>query len=578
MRTGQAQVQVAGRFAALNRLRSFAKTDDVMTEYSLPLQDNAALRQAVDAEERDCVAKASHKTNDSFGVNFNNSIPKAVPFKFGQLVPLNLNMHQAGHGEWLEVDDARIWRFKVKSAGALSLSLYFSKFELAPNSELYIRGRDQVFGAFTADVNNKDDGVFGVAPVAGEYIILEYIEPIGNDRVSQIEVGHVVHGFRETPFSSVEAQALSGACNIGVACVDSVRSADQMHSVALLINGNGDSFCSGAMINNSARQGRQLFLTADHCINNNSVSNFVVGFNYQYQRCNDPLEPVPKPVTAHGMRLLTKSKESDFALLEVIEKIPDRYNVFLAGYDATPGARKVGSFYGIHHPRCDVKKVSVFSGNLDLIRVVDAGNKPNYWKVTSWAKGTTEPGSSGSPLFDANHSIIGHLLGGEASCSKTNSADYYGALSKDWSGPNSIAAFLDPTNKNVLKVDGGYLNVLRAASQYEGEIPSNNEGHKDTASSDSDSGSDSSSDTDDSDSDTSDSSSEDYSDSDSDSDSEDDVPSHGAGRGVSSIPPASYLQSSALLSSARSSHTVTVTATMTHVVTNFLTETVTVAR
>ena len=43
----------------------------------------------------------------------------------------------------------------------------------------------------------------------------------------------------------------------------------------------------------------------------------------------------------------------------------------------------------------------------------NASNAGNYWDVNNWEDGTTEPGSSGSPLFDGNtHRIVGHLYGG----------------------------------------------------------------------------------------------------------------------------------------------------------------------
>ena len=43
------------------------------------------------------------------------------------------------------------------------------------------------------------------------------------------------------------------------------------------------------------------------------------------------------------------------------------------------------------------------------------GDSTHVW-VKDWDKGTTEPGSSGSPLFDSNHRVIGQLHGGGAAC------------------------------------------------------------------------------------------------------------------------------------------------------------------
>jgi hypothetical protein len=55
--------------------------------------------------------------------------------------------------------------------------------------------------------------------------------------------------------------------------------------------------------------------------------------------------------------------------------------------------------------------------------------------MNSWDDGVTEPGSSGSPLFDQNGRIIGQLYGGAAACSGTNNNgqyDFYGRFGTSW--------------------------------------------------------------------------------------------------------------------------------------------------
>jgi hypothetical protein len=49
---------------------------------------------------------------------------------------------------------------------------------------------------------------------------------------------------------------------------------------------------------------------------------------------------------------------------------------------------------GIHHPSGDVKKISF---NIDDTEVGQFGGA-DCWHVLDWEDGTTEPGSSGSPL------------------------------------------------------------------------------------------------------------------------------------------------------------------------------------
>jgi len=75
----------------------------------------------------------------------------------------------------------------------------------------------------------------------------------------------------------------------------------------------------------------------------------------------------------------------------------------------------------IHHPDGDIKKISFD---------VNAAGQATYggascWRIFNWEDGTTEPGSSGSGLWDQNKRLIGQLYGGQATCSN-NVNDYYG--------------------------------------------------------------------------------------------------------------------------------------------------------
>ena len=80
----------------------------------------------------------------------------------------------------------------------------------------------------------------------------------------------------------------------------------------------------------------------------------------------------------------------------------------------------------------------------------------------------TEPGSSGSPLFDSKGQIIGHLHGGQSSCDFPNGYDLYGALSSDWTAPPNVNAklstWLNPAKLPVNSLSGYPLSVLRNRS------------------------------------------------------------------------------------------------------------------
>lgn len=74
-----------------------------------------------------------------------------------------------------------------------------------------------------------------------------------------------------------------------------------------------------------------------------------------------------------------------------------------------------------------------------------------------WDIGTTEPGSSGSPLFNQDNRVIGQLHGGDAACDNDES-DWYGAFYASWTGGDKSSSrlldWLDPGNTGQLFIDG----------------------------------------------------------------------------------------------------------------------------
>jgi hypothetical protein len=80
-----------------------------------------------------------------------------------------------------------------------------------------------------------------------------------------------------------------------------------------------------------------------------------------------------------------------------------------------------------------------------------------HWRIDDWEDGTTEPGSSGSGLWDQNHRLVGQLHGGYASCTSITS-DWYGRIARSWEGGGSSATrlrdWLDPASTGTMVLDG----------------------------------------------------------------------------------------------------------------------------
>jgi len=99
----------------------------------------------------------------------------------------------------------------------------------------------------------------------------------------------VVHHYKPTLFPHLEDPqcfGCSGDCNVNFACTLGDNWRDQGHGVVRLLSSGGGSLCSGSMINNVEQDGRQLFLSADHCGGGNA-DGWILMFNFNTETCED---------------------------------------------------------------------------------------------------------------------------------------------------------------------------------------------------------------------------------------------------------------------------------------------------
>ena len=320
---------------------------------------------------------------------------------------------------------------------------------------MYVYNQNRVLGAYTRK-NVKAHGFFSVQPIVGDALTIELFVPTGAAQPT-VSLFKVSHGYKTLAFGD------SGRCNINVVCPEADTWSNEVRSAGMLLSQFGSRYCSGALINTVGNTGKQYFLTANHCMGG-SVANDIIMFNYQSSVCELATQTDgPTDQTVQGLTNLASYASSDFTLLEVQEEIPASYNVFLSGFNAVNAAAT--NLVGIHHPSGDIKKFS----RANKTAVATYWNElPNrfHWEVPSWDEGTTEPGSSGSPLYDANHRIIGQLHGGAASCVNID-YDSYGAVWASWDqGTANLKTYLDPTNSDIRLVDGIDLNVARAKNAH----------------------------------------------------------------------------------------------------------------
>lgn len=349
-----------------------------------------------------------------------NDHDKSIPYRFGKNHAVDLHLDNAG--TWTALDDGtRVWRLGIECPNALSVNFEFHDFRPAPGAKVFvIDAWGNYIGSFTS-ANDHGEHVLGVQALKGSRITIEYVVP-ATGPVGHLKVGQVTHGYRDI-FQYARGLGDSGSCNNNVICAEADPWRDQIRSVAMItVSGNG--ICTGTLINNCAQNGTPYFLTANHCLGGN-VSTWVFRFNWESSVCGQNLNG-PTNQTVSGCTMLASSAGTDVALLQLNSTPPASYNVYYSGWDRS------GSFptaqTAIHHPRGDIKKIS-FDNN--------AAGQASYggascWRIFNWEDGTTEPGSSGSGLWDQNKRLIGQLYGGDATCSN-NVNDYYGRLDLSYS-------------------------------------------------------------------------------------------------------------------------------------------------
>ncbi len=380
---------------------------------------------------------------------------KDVPYRFGAPIDVHYDINNSGTWEILN-DGSKLWRLNIISEGAYSLNLLYDEFWLPEGGKLFLYNaeRSSVIGAFTS-ANNKEHRTFATSPTKGDEVTLEYSQPASVTETPIVKISRVVHGYHNL-FGISEVKEVfnygdAGSCNNNVSCPVGIGWEDQVRSVAMILTGGGSRLCSGSMVNNVRRDTTPYFLTANHCLG--GETSWIFMWNYQSPTCANT--DGPTWMTVQGSTLKASFSISDFALLELTEAPPDSYLVYFAGWSAENVTGD--SSCGIHHPKGDIKKISFDYGFTQLTDY--PGNEPGttHLRIVNWDDGTTEPGSSGSPLFNKQKQVVGQLHGGFASCTSITS-DWYGKLARSWlgGGTNStgLRSWLDPDNTGALTLDG----------------------------------------------------------------------------------------------------------------------------
>ena len=341
------------------------------------------------------------------------------PYRFGYNHAVDLSLENSGIWYTMPNGDA-VWRLAIECPSAFSINFEFNDYVVPEGAQVFVYTAAELFGAFTAE-SNPGHTELGVTQLQGDRITIEYVEPRAVRGMGRLRIGQVTHAYRDI-FGTLKGFNTSGACNNNVICPEADGWRDQIRSVAMITVG-GSGICTGQLINNCANNGIPYFITANHCLGGSNT--WVFRFNWDSPVCT-PTTNAPTNQTVSGSTLKASSAGSDVGLLQLNSTPPASYDVFYTGWDKSGTVPTTQTC--IHHPDGDIKKISFNNDPAD----VQSWGGASTWHIPAWDDGTTEPGSSGSGLWNQNGLFIGQLYGGQALCgppASNNVNDYFGRFS-----------------------------------------------------------------------------------------------------------------------------------------------------
>lgn len=383
-----------------------------------------------------------------------------LPDTYGTRTSVSLALKDAGERRRLP-DGGTLWQLQIEAPGARGLRFVYDQFRLPPGARFFVYDPEGavVQGAFTAR-NTARHGGFTTDLTPGPRAVLEYYEPPDAAFAGEVQVATVVRAtdrpYPTAPLSGVPYEAEALECSINTACAEGDAWSKEARATVLI--DRGGSTCSGVLLNNTAEDFSPYILTAHHCGSPavGDTLDWLVTFNYSSPACADPDTQPPKySMSGVVVRAAQSGWREDYALLELLNPIPASYEAFYAGWsrEAPPPQRGIT----LSHPSGDLRKIA-----FDDDPLTDLGAR---WLAT-FDRGTIEGGSSGAPLFDDQHHMVGHVRGAWSIdfnvCSGPGSDDnaatiVFPKLAHIWdAGPPGLRVrdFLDPTETNPMRLDG----------------------------------------------------------------------------------------------------------------------------
>jgi hypothetical protein len=369
-----------------------------------------------------------------------------------------INSSAMASTNWTVLPDAsRICSIEVSSASAVGLRVHLQGISLPEGARLVAYSPDQPTPgtAITAATLNGEPEAW-TETILGEKVVVEcQLQPEVDPATVRFSVAGVSHLFQLPGVASSAVVVPNTPCENDVTCYPAwANVANGVARMGFVENGNS-YLCTGCLLNTVPATYTPYFLTASHCILNQTVaSTLELWWFYQTSSCNGaPPSLAQVSHTSGGADFLAIFGPNDFTFLR-LRQVPPAGAQYLGWSVSAPSAGAAVSI--VHHPGGNPKKISL--GTV-------ANTETYFWDIR-WNSGVTEQGSSGSPLFNSNLQVIGQLYGGNSSCVNPSGIDQFGRF--DLTYPY-IAQWLQPIVSKVIDVSGnlgfGSVQAMQTATR-----------------------------------------------------------------------------------------------------------------
>lgn len=357
---------------------------------------------------------------------------------------------------WKEIGDQLVLSFLIESEGAEGLRVGIRVKKQIPGLSIKVADVSDWSGGFSTFHLNPDwiSETYGNAPLLlwtpiteGSIQAVEISIPKTQEAAtSAFDIENVSHIHNLHGQARANPKLLSCHQNYTCSADQSIQQSGRAVARIFITRPDGRTGnCSGALINDTISSGTPYFATANHCL---SLSSEAAGlqFHWYFEQACGGTTTNPAYSVSLGSQLLYTARDVDFTLLRVTGNIPS--GLLTLGWNVSEMDVGTG-LYGIHHPDGARKASSTgqYAGVVPSL-TFRGSTASQTWTISAhavtWTTGTTEPGSSGSPLITGNGIFRGALSAGPTAqtCSSNPKVAFYSRFSQIFP---RIRSYLDPT-------------------------------------------------------------------------------------------------------------------------------------